>query len=370
MSERWLTLLLAGVLGALVAIVGGRVLSGRAPADAPAKAAAEAGGVAPPAPGDPGPARDLMVQALSEAGVMAVGHGAYPLRGAGRRPDETLPLVSFDVPAGADRNALLARLEEKATAAGFSVARSGRPDLPERPAFRALARDGHPVLALRAFPPGPRLTLVVDDVGLEPGAIDALLALDDNVTFAVLANAPYAARVAQRLETDGREVIAHIPMEPMPPEQPDGPDFLTLQQSEDEAATALEALLDKVPGAVGASNHLGGRLTTSRPHMGAVLGVLQKRALFFLDDRTSPASVAEVTAQAMGVRVAARTHYLDVPGQDLTANLRAVEAALVLQGHALVVARPEPATLTALKPWLEDLRRRNIHLLRLSEIVL
>jgi polysaccharide deacetylase 2 family uncharacterized protein YibQ len=104
--------------------------------------------------------------------------------------------------------------------------------------------------------------------------------------------------------------------------------------------------------------------------MQALLGVLQRRAMFFLDNRTSPASVAEATARSMGVRVAVRTHYLDVPGQDLRANLRAVEAALVLDGHAVVVARPDPSTLAALAPWLRELGRKNIHLLRLSEVVL
>ncbi len=375
-AERWLTLLLAGVLGALLAIVGGRLITGRASdglggrSGAPASEAA--GEEKAPPPLDAGPARTLVLEALAEAGVpqSAVHHGVYPLRGAGRRPDETLPLVSFDTPAGADRGRLLSQLEQRVAAGGFDMVRAGRGETADRPAFRALAKDGRPVLALRGFPPGPRLTLVIDDVGQEPGVIDALLALDAHVTYAVQANASYGPRIAERLVAEGREVIAHLPMEPMPPEQPDGPDFLTTGQSEEELAAAAEGLLSRLPGAVGASNHMGGRLTTSRPHMQALLGVLQKRGMFFLDNRTSPASVGEATARSMGVRAAVRTHYLDVPGQDVRANLRAVEAALVLDGHAVVVARPDPSTLAALAPWLQALGRRNIHLLRLSEVVL
>lgn len=80
--------------------------------------------------------------------------------------------------------------------------------------------------------------------------------------------------------------------------------------------------------------------------------------------------MAEATAKVIGVRTSARTHSLDVPGQDVRAAFKAVEAALVLDGQAVVVAHGNPDTLTALGPWLDDLKRRNIHLFRLSEVVL
>jgi polysaccharide deacetylase 2 family uncharacterized protein YibQ len=104
--------------------------------------------------------------------------------------------------------------------------------------------------------------------------------------------------------------------------------------------------------------------------MAGLLNALKARGMFFVDDRTSPASVAEATAKVVGVRTASRTHSLDVAGQDVRAAFKAVEAALVLDGQAVVVAHGAADTLTALGPWLDDLKRRNIHLFRLSEIVL
>ena len=72
----------------------------------------------------------------------------------------------------------------------------------------------------------------------------------------------------------------------------------------------------------------------------------------------------------MGVRSAAKTHRLDASGSAVEAKLRAVEVALVLEGHAVVVAEPSPKVLAALGQWLKNLRNRKIHLIRLSETVL
>ena len=103
--------------------------------------------------------------------------------------------------------------------------------------------------------------------------------------------------------------------------------------------------------------------------MSAVHERLKARSLFFLDNRASPASVAEPTARAVGVRTVLRTHFLDA-GADLDARLKSIEAALVLEGRAVVVAPPAPDTLVALQGWVRGLKERRIHVFRLSEIVL
>jgi polysaccharide deacetylase 2 family uncharacterized protein YibQ len=373
----WMVLL-AGAVGALLTLgLDAWFRSEPVPTTGRTPPRATAGGApatdaAPPEVVDPAPARDLVLQTLAPLGVSAesVAHGVYPLRGPGRRPGETFALLGITCPPGRNCTELLGALEAPLSAAGYQISRNIGGDRPGRPLFRAVSRDSHPTLAVRAWPAGPRLTLVVDDLGREPAVLDRLLALDEHVTFALLPNTASATQMAARLADAGREIIAHLPMEPQPPAEVDGPDFLTTSQSPDEAGRAAERLLDRLPGAVGANNHLGGRFTTSPAHMAALLNVLKQRSMFFVDDRTSPASVAEATAKVIGVRTSARTHSLDVPGQDVRAAFKAVEAALVLDGQAVVVAHGDPDTLTALGPWLDDLKRRNIHLFRLSEVVL
>ena len=157
--------------------------------------------------------------ALDAAGVVpqTVQVGHYPLRGSGRRPSETFPLVSFACPADRACDSVLASVERNLSIHGLSVVGSRRGDQPNRPRYRAVAQGPRPVLAIRAYPPGPRLSVVVGDVGQEIGVLDHLLALDESVTYAVLANSRHAQVISNRLVARGREVIAHLPMEPIPP---------------------------------------------------------------------------------------------------------------------------------------------------------
>jgi polysaccharide deacetylase 2 family uncharacterized protein YibQ len=320
----------------------------------------------------PDEGRGLVLQALAATGLrmQAIHQGRYPLRGVGRKPSDTMPLVSFTCPAPHGCEALMATIERRLAPAGLSLVRPKKKDQVGRPVFRAVARGPNPILALRAYPPSPRLTVVVADVGTEPGVLDAMLTLDEDVTYAFSVNAPHAKAVAARLVESGREFIAHLPMEPTDPKATDGPAFLTRKMTTAEVQDRTQRFLDIMPRAVGADGHLGGAFAGSSKHIGAVLEVLANRGLYFLDQRPSDASVATATAKALGVRSAARTHRLESGKGAIDAKLRAVEVALVLEGQALVVAEGSPDVLTALRSWLSDLRRRKIHLIRLSEIVL
>jgi polysaccharide deacetylase 2 family uncharacterized protein YibQ len=219
-------------------------------------------------------------------------------------------------------------------------------------------------------PPGPRLTVVLEQLGREPSLLDALLALDPHVTYAVLPNVADAGRTARRLIDSGREVIADLPLEPTDPHTMDGPDFLTAGMPAERIQAALDAHFAQVPGVVGAGAHLGDKFATAREPLTAMLESLKSRGFFFFDDLDGPTSLSQATARVVGVRSVRATHRIDDEGEALAARLRAVEAALVLDGHAVVVLTPRPGTLVALRPWLDGLRQRRIHLLRLSEVAL
>jgi polysaccharide deacetylase 2 family uncharacterized protein YibQ len=370
--RRWPRYVLAALLGAAIGIPIDRSwLRGDAlltQAEAPATEPAGP----PPEPAEPEPARVAVLAGLTAAAIpdRAIAHGLYPLTGPGRRPHETLPLVSFACPAGKDCAVVLRTVDEQVSAAGYTMIAPAGGDQPERPLFRALAKDGRPALALRAFPTGPRLTVVLEQLGREPSLLDALLALDPHVTYAVLPNVADAGRTARRLIDSGREVIADLPLEPTDPHTMDGPDFLTAGMPAERIQAALDAHFAQVPGVVGAGAHLGDKFATAREPLTAMLESLKSRGFFFFDDLDGPTSLSQATARVVGVRSVRATHRIDDEGEALAARLRAVEAALVLDGHAVVVLTPRPGTLVALRPWLDGLRQRRIHLLRLSEVAL
>ncbi|MFP3527761.1 divergent polysaccharide deacetylase family protein, partial [Pantoea sp. SIMBA_072] len=69
--------------------------------------------------------------------------------------------------------------------------------------------------------------------------------------------------------------------------------------------------LAKVPFAAGINNHMGSRMTAQRDAMIWLMGELQQRHLFFVDSRTSAATVAAAEAQRIGLAHVSRDVFLD-----------------------------------------------------------
>ena len=366
---------LAGLLGGVIAIAGQRLFAPPSPEPLVEEVAVVETPAISPLPQpilDIAVAREVVLSVLTRAGVSpdSIRLGKYPLLGDGRRAWETLPLISFTCPVTHACSALFDAIGAAGRGQGFQLVHHEQGDRPNRALFRALAQNGRPALAIRAFPPGPRLSLVVGEVGREPALLDALLALDPDVTFAVSAGAPHADEVAQRLGEKGREVIAQLPMDPQTSGDLHGPNYLSVSMTPNTVRETTANLMARVPGAVGINGYPGGVLTASRPHMDAVFSVIGDKGLFFLERQSTVDSVAIAAARDKGERTAVKTHVLESSTQGLLARLRAVEVALVLDGHALVMARPSPEVLAELRTWLDGLRDRKINLLRLSEVVL
>jgi len=355
------SLFVAGAVGAAAALVGLTLLTGPRldDAQAPPPSALDA---RPPPPDDPA-ARAWVEAALSRAGVLASGRraGRFPLRGAGRAPNETFPLLSFGCPDTAPCGPLLDALAPELAGAGLALTRSIGGDRPGRPLYRAVSAAGAPLLALRAFPPGPRLVVIVSGLGQDARAADALLRLDEHVTLALRADAPAGTELAARLAARGREVLVELPLAA----DATAPHALSAQRTPEALRSQTEALLDRLPGAVGVTLTRDDRLLASAAHIGAVLQPVGGRGLFVVDAPASPTSVSEATAVVLGVRRVGRTHTLDA-----STSLKAVEAALALDGQATVVVPADAAGLDALGAWLGELALRGVRPYRASETAL
>ncbi len=368
----WMAPAIAAALAASAALVVDRVWVRPPAPPPPAPAQIERTPPPPPAePTDPGPARTLVRETLEAAQLSPrhIHHGLYPLRGSGRAADATLDLVSFDCPTVGGCAPLWTAIEARARGAGLQLVASAEADRPGRPMYRALAQAGRPALALRAMPPGPRLVVVVGEVGQSAAVLEALLALPAHVGYAVVPGAPATTQAVDRLVAGAREVLVHLPMGLDEATAP-APGAVTLSQAPEAAAERTLAQIAQLPRAVGVVPWGGDQLTASRRHVAAVLGALRDQGVYFVDPGASAASLAAPAAQTLGVRLATATHTLGADGDDVDARLKAIEAALVLEGHAVVLARPTPTVLVALRRWLPSLSGRGIHLLRVSEIAM
>jgi len=138
-----------------------------------------------------------------------------------------------------------------------------------------------------------------------------------------------------------------------------------------EVAVMVDQFLQNVPDAAGVNNHQGSQATADAALMDELMPVLRERHLFYVDSRTTAATVAYETAQDFGVRSAFR----NVPFLDDVAQVAAVRKQLELslrgareKGEAVAIGHPHPATLQALREVLPQAQAQGVRLVPASEL--
>jgi polysaccharide deacetylase 2 family uncharacterized protein YibQ len=217
----------------------------------------------------------------------------------------------------------------------------------------------------------PRLAIIIDDMGYDRSAADAVLALGFQVTVSVLPHLPLSTEVAEEAQRRGDQVMLHLPMESEADEAKPEDIELRVGMNAGQVDSTLAGMLETVPYAVGVNNHQGSRATSDPALMQALMPALRQRGLFFIDSRTDVKTVAYDTAERDGVRAASRKVFLDD-----VASREAVLKQLDLaardarrDGFAIAIGHPRPATIAALANGVPRLEANGIHLVFASELV-
>lgn len=216
-----------------------------------------------------------------------------------------------------------------------------------------------------------RLAVVIDDVGYEMGAVRELLEIDAPLSFAVIPHQRHSRRAAEMVHRRGREVLVHVPMEPLEyPRHDPGEGALLSSMDAGELRRTLGEALDAVPHARGLSNHMGSRLTANLPAMRTLMQVLGERRLYFLDSRTAAGSVALQAAREASVASLERDVFLDARRERgfVEEQLRRAVERARRRGRAVAIGHPHPATLEVLRRELPRLRSRGVRLVFASEL--
>jgi polysaccharide deacetylase 2 family uncharacterized protein YibQ len=217
----------------------------------------------------------------------------------------------------------------------------------------------------------PRLAIILDDLGSDRAAADAIFALHYPLTISVLPNHAHSAEIAEEAHRRGYEVMLHLPMQSVGNETPEAHE-LHPGMPADDIPVLFEEMMQSVPNAAGVNNHQGSQATADAALMEELMPVLQKWNLFYVDSRTTAATVAYDTAQRVGVR----SGFRNVPFLDDIAEVSAVRKQLELafrgvkdKGEAIAIGHPHPATLQALSELLPQAEARGIHLVYASDLV-
>jgi uncharacterized protein len=229
-------------------------------------------------------------------------------------------------------------------------------------------------LAARAQPAtsnsAPRLAIILDDLGNDRAAADAVMGLPFPITVSVLPHLSLSAEVAEEAYRRGDEVLLHLPMQAGDGAKPE-PVELRVGMNANQVEQDLAGMLETVPHAVGVNNHQGSLATSDAALMDALMPALRKRGLFFIDSRTTASTVAFEAAERDGVRAASRKVFLD-DSLDRAAILAQLDLAArdaIRNGSAIAIGHPRSATLAALAEGLPRVQSRGMQLVFVSEIV-
>ncbi|MFN3200469.1 MAG: hypothetical protein ACE366_18870 [Bradymonadia bacterium] len=295
----------------------------------------------PPDPGDPSAAVRLVEGVLEGAHVPSgsISRGLYPLHGPDRPQSATLPLVSFTCPQSPRCGVILDELSRRAPAAGLTVTAPLGGDRPDRPRYRAFFDGERPTLALRAYPPGPRLAVV--RLGTAGGH-----ERHPHVTFALRPDRPEGPEQALDLMAREREVWVALP--PVPPEA-HLTEGLSTWLSQGAAGVMLSADVD---------------IDMDAAPWIRFARALKREGAPFLEEPGG----AGFDLRTLSIRGRRFTHLLD-PDADLEGQLKAIEASMVLDGEVVVVVPDDAQAWTTVSQWLSGLTRAGTRLFRLSEMV-
>ncbi len=206
-------------------------------------------------------------------------------------------------------------------------------------------------------PAGPKLAILIDDMGQSTQFAGSLIHLGYPVSFAILPHLTNSERVAQLAIKNHVDILLHQPMEPLGyPKISPGKGALFANMAPEKVVTILNANLDSLPGITGINNHMGSRFTQSRAGMATVAEVLKQRHLFFLDSLTSPKSVAAGVAKQHGLPVFRRNIFLDnaISEPAIYRQLKSAERLALRQGQAIAIGHPHSATLAALRRFAQN----------------
>lgn len=216
-----------------------------------------------------------------------------------------------------------------------------------------------------------RVSIVIDDMGQDTRLLDEVISLKVPLSVAVLPYQRYSSDIARKAKSAGLDVLLHLPMQPREKIAGLGQGALTDGMTEEELTKTAVADLASVPGAVGVNNHMGSALTEEAAPMRVLMRLLNDKGLFFLDSRTSPASVAYKTARDGGVKAATRDVFLDDSNapEDIEKQFQRMVDIAHRRGQAVAIGHPRPATLAVLRERLPGLEKQGVELVKITELV-
>jgi polysaccharide deacetylase 2 family uncharacterized protein YibQ len=156
-----------------------------------------------------------------------------------------------------------------------------------------------------------KIAVVLDDAGYNYRAADIFYNSQLPLTFALIPDLPNSYEHYKKINNAGMDVILHIPMEPEKGAEYVEKQAILVSMNSEEITDKLNLFFNHYPNAIGMNNHMGSRAVKDSNVIGTVLNFAKKRDIFWLDSKTTPASVSGRIAKEKKVPYLERDVFLD-----------------------------------------------------------
>ncbi len=198
----------------------------------------------------------------------------------------------------------------------------------------------------------PQLALIVVDSGRGMAPALNALQIPAPLTFAIAPTADSADKTARAARKAGREVLLLLPMQ-SESRFDTSPNPIAINTPENELIRRLNWNFSQIDGYVGVMNQFGEAVTRDAPTMRAVLEIIQRKGLSFIDTRAHSDSIASAVARRMGIPAGDRNVSVQ-PGanvEELYAELAQALEHAEKWGTAIVTVPAENRIVRALAEW-------------------
>ncbi len=220
----------------------------------------------------------------------------------------------------------------------------------------------------------PVVAIVVGGLGVGAAkTADAIMKLPPAVT---LAFTPYGAdptKLAERARAQRHEILLQVPMEPFDyPDNDPGPQTLLTSLPPEQNIDRLYWHLSRIQGYAGIANFMGARFVATDAVMQTIIRETAKRGLGYLDDGSTPRSVASSLAAGQAMPFAKADFTIDaVPtSAEIDRTLIKLETLAKERGLAVGVASALPISIERIAAWIKTLDSRGIMLVPLTTAML
>ena len=238
--------------------------------------------------------------------------------------------------------------------------------------FRAYAGGSDASRALAAKTPS--IAIVISGLGVGAAkTADAIMKLPAAVTLAFTPYGSDPTKLVERARAQKHEVLLQVPMEPFDyPDNDPGPQTLLTSLPPEQNIDRLYWHLSRIQGYAGIANFMGARFVATDAVMQTIIRETAKRGLGYLDDGSTPRSVASTLAAGQAMPFAKADFTIDsVPtSAEIDRTLIKLETLAKERGLAVGVASALPISIERIAAWIKTLDSRGIMLVPLTTAML